>query len=89
MALLMRGLHAVGSEPTRSSFINALSQVKDFDALGLLGSHKLDLSRNGTVVFGPDNCVYITQLVGSSFRLVDGADPICGSVIPGKTVSGS
>jgi branched-chain amino acid transport system substrate-binding protein len=38
---------------------------------------------------GADNCTWVTQYSGSSFHLIPGADPICGSVIPGKTVSGS
>jgi hypothetical protein len=29
------------------------------------------------------------KLVGNDFETVKGADPICGTVIPGKTVSSS
>ena len=35
----------------------------------------------------PNNCVWAMKLVGKEFETVKGADPICGEVIPGKTVS--
>jgi hypothetical protein len=28
----------------------------------------------------------VTKLVGTNFQLVPGADPLCGTVIPGETV---
>ncbi len=31
--------------------------------------------------------LWMTKLVGQKFELVSGADPVCGSVIPGKTVA--
>jgi branched-chain amino acid transport system substrate-binding protein len=33
------------------------------------------------------NCVWVTKLSGSTFELVPGADPICGTLVPGVTVS--
>jgi branched-chain amino acid transport system substrate-binding protein len=33
------------------------------------------------------NCQWMTKLSGSTFQLVPGADPICGRLIPGLTVS--
>jgi len=38
---------------------------------------------------GVNNCFWITQYVGDTFHLVPGMDPLCGSIIPGKTVSSS
>ncbi len=89
IALLVEGLKAAGPNPTHSSLITALSNVKNFDAAGLLGSHTFDLSDRAGTATGIDSCIYVTKLVGSSFQLVPGADPVCGSVIPGKTVSAS
>jgi len=37
--------------------------------------------------YGPQECAWITQFVGDSFHLVQGADPICGDTVPGKKVS--
>jgi ABC-type branched-subunit amino acid transport system substrate-binding protein len=87
VGLLVRGLQAAGSNPTQASFIRALSHVKNWNAMGLLGKQMVDMSLNGTNVFGPGECIYMTQLRGSSFHLIPKADPICGHVIPGKTVS--
>ena len=82
------GLKAAGADPTQASFITAMLGITDFDAGGLLGSHPIgfSLAQRGHDV-GADNCSWITQFSGSSFHLVPGADPICGSVIAGKTVS--
>ncbi len=87
MALLVAGLQAAGSNPTQAGLIRALSGIKSFNAAGLFGSHTLDLSQRTKTIIGVDNCYWITRLSGSKFDLVPGMDPICGSVIPGKTVS--
>ena len=89
VALLVRGLEAAGTDPTRPALIGALSGITDFNAAGLYGSHTLDMGDRSTAAVGVDNCYWITKLAGSTFQLVPGADPICGSVIPGKTVSAS
>lgn len=34
-----------------------------------------------------DNCSWVTELSGSAFKLVAGADRVCGQLVPGKTVS--
>jgi hypothetical protein len=47
-------------------------------ALGLFGSN---------IVYGVDNCYWVTKLVGNTFKLIPGADPICGETLPGVTVS--
>lgn len=85
--MVVRGLRQAGPNPSQASFITALDAVHDYDAAGLLGPHTLDLGSMARNVFGPDNCVYVTKLVASTFQLVSGADPICGSVVPGKSVS--
>jgi branched-chain amino acid transport system substrate-binding protein len=57
--------------------------------VGLFGTHRLDINDRATIINGPDNCIYFTKLVGSTFQVVSGADPLCGSTIPGVTVSAS
>jgi ABC-type branched-subunit amino acid transport system substrate-binding protein len=89
VALLVQGLEAAGVNPTRPALINALSGITDFNAAGLYGSHTLDMGDRSTAAVGVDNCYWITKLSGSTFQLVRGADPVCGTVIPGKTVSPS
>jgi len=82
------GLKAAGPNPTQAGFINAMSGITDYNAAGLFGDHSISfaLSARGQTI-GADNCEWITQFSGSMFHLVPGADPICGSLVPGKTVS--
>ncbi len=87
VGLLVEGLQKAGANPTQASFIHALSHVKNWNGMGLLGTHTVDLSLKGTNVFGPGQCVYMTKFQGSTFHLIAKADPICGTVVPGKTVS--
>lgn len=89
MALLFQALKTVGANPSHSALIAALTNVKHFDADGLLGSHSFDMDNRAATAIGVDGCTYVTKLVGSNFQLVPGADPICGTLIPGKTVSAS
>jgi ABC-type branched-subunit amino acid transport system substrate-binding protein len=89
VALLVAGLKAAGSNPTHTSLIAGLNTVHSFDAAGLFGTHHFDLANRAGSPLGVDGCVYVTKLVGSSFQLVANADPICGTLIPGQTVSGS
>jgi ABC-type branched-subunit amino acid transport system substrate-binding protein len=89
IALLVQALKAAGPNPSHSALIAALNGVKSFDAAGLLGSHTFDPSDRTSTATGIDGCIYVTKLSGSSFQLVPGADPVCGHLIPGKTVSAS
>lgn len=81
IAMLVQGLKSAGTNPTHASLIKALSGIKKWNAIGLLGANTIDLgSRKGWSV-GPNNCTYITKLVGTRFQLVPGEDPICGRPI--------
>jgi branched-chain amino acid transport system substrate-binding protein len=84
------GLKAAGPNPTQASFINAMLGINHYDAAGLFGSHSLGfgLSQRGQAA-GVENCLWISKFSGGKFQPVSGATPICGSVIPGKTVSPS
>lgn len=83
IVLLVQGLEAAGSNPTQSSLIKGLGSLHDFTADGLLGSHSVNMADRTATPIGPDNCVYMTKLVNSTFQLVANADPICGTIIQG------
>lgn len=89
VGMLLDGLKATGANPSRSSLIQALDNVKGYDAFGLLGSHSWDLNDRSGTATGIDSCLYVTKLSGSTFQLVPGADPICGTEIQGQSVSAS
>ncbi|MBL7487945.1 ABC transporter substrate-binding protein [Frankia sp. AgB1.9] len=87
VGLLVRALKAAGATPTQASLISALSNIHDWDAMGLFGGHKVDINDRTNVVAGPDNCTWVTKLEAGKFTLVKGADPVCGELVAGKTVS--
>jgi branched-chain amino acid transport system substrate-binding protein len=89
MALLIQGLKGAGAHANRQGLIQALSGVKNFNAAGLLGNLSLDMSERVGSPAGVDNCLFVTKLVGTKFEVVPNAEPLCGSVVPGKTVSAS
>jgi ABC-type branched-subunit amino acid transport system substrate-binding protein len=86
--LLLDGLKAAGSKtPSQAKLIEALSGITKFDAEGLFGAHPANPNDRDNVVYGPDNCIYLTKFSGKGFDLVKGATPICGEVIPGVKIS--
>ncbi len=89
VGLLVRGLKAANGSTKSADVITALSGIHDWDALGLFGTHKLDINDRENIIGGADNCLWITKLEGSKFTLVKDATPICGKEIPGVTVSPS
>ncbi|MBL7488350.1 ABC transporter substrate-binding protein [Frankia sp. AgB1.9] len=85
--LLVRALKANGGNTAAASIISSLSSIHDWDAMGLFGSHKADINDRVNIVGGADNCTWVTKLEGDKFTLVKGATPICGALVPGKTVA--
>ncbi|WP_045880272.1 ABC transporter substrate-binding protein [Pseudofrankia sp. DC12] len=85
--LLVRALKANGGNTAAASIIGSLSNIHDWDAMGLFGSHKADINDRVNIVGGADNCIWVTKLEGNEFTLVKGATPICGALVPGKTVA--
>jgi branched-chain amino acid transport system substrate-binding protein len=85
--LFIRGLEGAGSNPTASSFISELRKVNDYVAGGLYAK-PIDFSQFGNlgIGVGPGNCVYISKLQGTSFRIIPAANPVCGTST-GQTVS--
>ncbi len=85
--MLVQALKAAGSNPSRASLLTALQNMHSFTAGGLLGSHTLDPNNRTDYVTGVDNCQWLTRFDGTKFELVSGATPICGQLVPGKTVN--
>ncbi|HET9732328.1 MAG TPA: ABC transporter substrate-binding protein [Acidimicrobiales bacterium] len=86
----VQGLKAAGPNPTRASLINTMLGITNYSGAGLYGGHTISfaMSTRGQS-FGADNCIWATKFVGHTFQVVQGAAPICGTIIPGKSVSAS
>ncbi len=81
---LVQGLKGAGADPTQSSLITSLSHITDYDAAGLFGGHvTVDWSKRP---MGNTQCYWVTKFSGSSFHLISGSDPVCGTIIPNKSV---
>jgi branched-chain amino acid transport system substrate-binding protein len=87
----VRGLQAAGgSNPSQAQVITAMNKVHDFNPDGLLGSHSLDVSnRTNVSSAGVDNCEWISELRGSTYKLVPNEDPICGKIVKGASIPSS
>ena len=84
------GLKAAGSNPTQASLIRAMQGITNYDGAGLYGGHTISFSiATRGQSFGAGNCLWVSQFDGTAFHPVAGAEPLCGSLIPGKTVSAS
>jgi len=84
--LLLHGIEAAGANATQAGVIKSLNGLKAYDAAGLLGVHHFDLGARTPVTAGVANCLWFTKLVGTSFQLVPGAEPLCGSRVRGMVV---
>jgi branched-chain amino acid transport system substrate-binding protein len=84
----VQALKVTGSNPSSSALINALLAMTHYTADGLFGDHFVDFSMSTRGQFaGAQNCAWYTQYEGNSFHLVKGADPLCGTTLPGVKVS--
>jgi branched-chain amino acid transport system substrate-binding protein len=87
VALLAEGLEGAGPSPTRAGLISALSKITSFNSWGLIGAQTISMvDRSLGNIVGAKACVYVTKLSGSSFQLVPGMTPFCGTVL--SNVSG-
>jgi ABC-type branched-subunit amino acid transport system substrate-binding protein len=89
VGLLVRALNGAGSNPTSAAIIKSLEGVHDWNGLGLMGDLKVDINNRTDFAAGPNNCAWIAQLEGTKYIPVKGMQPLCGKLIPGKTVSSS
>lgn len=89
VGLFVEGLQKAGPNPTAASITAGLQGIHDWDALGLYGGRTLDINDRAHPSLEPGgSCVWVAKLVGNGFRLVPGADPICGTYT-GETVASS
>ncbi len=81
---LVQGIQGAGANPTQSSVITSLSHITNYNAEGLWGGHQtVDWSKRPQ---GLTECFWMTKLSGSTFHLIAGNDPVCGTQIKGKSV---
>ncbi len=79
------GLKAAGANPTQASFIKTMLGITHYTANGLAGGHTVSFGMAGRgEVEGADNCAWVTRYSGSTFHLITGAEPLCGSLIPNE-----
>ncbi len=82
--LLIQGLKIAGPNATRSQLISAISGITDYTGTGLetepINFKTIAGTQDGSL--GPGYCTWFTQLEGSSFTVVDGPKPFCGTVLP-------
>lgn len=79
--LLVHGLQRAGANPSQAELINAINGIKNYDAAGLLGNHPLNIGARRPVPSGVDNCLWFTRESGKTYKLVPGAEPVCGTLI--------
>lgn len=87
MLMLIQGLQAAGPNPTQASLLKGLATLHHFTAGGLYGNQFLNVTNRTAPDGGLGDCEYFTKLVGDKFQTVPGLDPICGTFLPGKTVT--
>ena len=87
---VVTGLKAAGAHPSQQAFANAMLSIRSYNPGGLYGDQSVGfaMDQRGQAA-GVNNCFWITQYEGNTFHLVPGMDPLCGSILPGKTVSSS
>ena len=82
---LVQGLKAAGPNPTQAQFINTMLGITSYSADGLAGGHTMSFALQGRgTVSGYDNCTWMTQYSGTTFHLVPGMTPICGTTLNRK-----
>jgi branched-chain amino acid transport system substrate-binding protein len=84
---LVMGLKAAGPDPDRAKLIDAMLGITKYDGAGLFGTHTIGFAmgrRIQTTV-----CIWTTRYSGAVFQPIPGASPLCGTIVPGKTVSAS
>ncbi len=84
VGLLLQALKSAGSKPTSASILSALQGIHSWGALGLWGGRTININ-DRTQVLTSIRCTWMVKLVGKGFKLVKGAEPLCGDVLPGVT----
>jgi branched-chain amino acid transport system substrate-binding protein len=76
LTAFVAGLRAAGPNPTRQSFMAAMSKITNYDAGGLLAPEKISF-RNYAPASG---CLWVATLKGSKFFVAPGT-PICSPLV--------
>jgi len=86
--LFIHGLQLAGGDASQADFVKALRGSSDWDAGGLY-PHAVDYSDPAPLEGGlsPGNCLNVVKLTGEQFVPIAGANPVCGEIIKGVTVS--
>ena len=71
--MLVRALKADGNSTKQADILTALSNIHDWDALGLWGGRTLDINDRSTIAGGTGNCTWVTKLNNNKFDLVQGS----------------
>ena len=81
---VVQGLKAAGANPTPAAFTTAMLGITNYNAAGLWGTHTLSFAMSARNLGGQgaDNCYWYTQYQGTSFHVVSGAAPLCGTILP-------
>jgi branched-chain amino acid transport system substrate-binding protein len=87
---LLAGINAAGNNVTKESLINAMLGIRNYDAAGLLAGHTMGFAMDQRgLPASAQQCTFFVKWSGNSFHQVSGAEPICGTVIPGESVKPS
>ncbi|MBO0728442.1 MAG: ABC transporter substrate-binding protein [Acidimicrobiaceae bacterium] len=78
--LFIQGLKGAGANPTRTSLLNNLHNLKGYNAGGLMAA-PIDLSLKDFGHAPVQQCNYFVQLKGKTFVPINGGKPICGKTI--------
>jgi branched-chain amino acid transport system substrate-binding protein len=80
----VQGLKKAGPNPSQAALINAGLGITNYDGQGLWGGRTIgfDMAFRGQFE-GAGNCIWFTQYQGTTFHLVPGAAPLCGTTVPG------
>jgi branched-chain amino acid transport system substrate-binding protein len=76
--LLIKGLEVAGQNPTRSSFINNLRKVTDYNVEGL-ATNTVNFSTVDTIP--NQTCSYYVQLKQKQFIVQNSGKPVCGTLV--------
>jgi ABC-type branched-subunit amino acid transport system substrate-binding protein len=85
--LLVQGLQGAPQNPTSGQLVASLAKISAFTAGGLYGDKTVDVNDRVGVSGGPAHCLWMVKFEGTTFHLVQGADPICGAQVQGKKIS--
>ena len=89
VGLFVEGLQRAAGKTSAAAITSGLQSIHDWNALGLYGGRTLDINNRANAPLTPGGaCVWIVKLVGNSFQLIPGAEPVCGTPT-GQTVASS